>query len=73
MKLYIDKIIVPYVNYKRKEMKLPDNQPALLTFDNFNAQTNLSFLKLLLLIEFLHYFQLVALHHGSSQFQLHQL
>ena len=47
MKQYIEKIILPYVNDRRKELKLSGNQPALLIFDNFKAQTTSSFLKLL--------------------------
>jgi len=29
-----DEIILPYINMKRKEMKLASNHPALLLFDN---------------------------------------
>ena len=47
MKQYVEKIILPYVNDKRKGLKLPHNQPALLIFDNFKAQTTSSILKLL--------------------------
>ena len=47
MKQYVEKIILPYVNDKRKELKLPHDQPALLIFDNFKAQTTSSILKLL--------------------------
>ena len=39
MKQHIEKVILPYVNRKRKELQLPNDQPALLiiiTFkDNF--------------------------------------
>ena len=42
MKQYIGKIILPYINDKRKELKLPHDQPALLIFDNFKAQTTSS-------------------------------
>ena len=35
---YIDKIIVPYVESKRKELNLPDNYPALALFDHFSGQ-----------------------------------
>ena len=34
----IDKIIVPYVENKRKELNLPDNYPALALFDHFSGQ-----------------------------------
>ena len=37
---YIDKIIVQYVNSKRKELQLPSNFPALLLFDHFSGQTS---------------------------------
>ena len=38
MQDYIDEIILPYINMKRKEMKLLSNHPALLLFDNFKVQ-----------------------------------
>ena len=38
MQDYIDGIILPYINMKRREMKLPSKHPALLLFDNFKAQ-----------------------------------
>jgi len=38
MQDYVDEIILPYINKKRKEIKLPSNHPALLLFDNFKAQ-----------------------------------
>ena len=44
---YVEKILVPYINRKRIELKLSPNQPALLIFDNFKAQTTSSMLKLL--------------------------
>ena len=47
MKQYFEKIIFPYVNEKRKELKLSSDHPALLIFDNFNAQTTSSILKFL--------------------------
>ena len=47
MKLYFEKIILPYVNTKREELKLCHDQPALLIFDDFKAQTTSSILKLL--------------------------
>lgn len=37
MQDYIDEIILPYINMKRKEMKLASNHPALLLFDNFKV------------------------------------
>ena len=45
MKQYFDKIILPYVNEKRKELKLSSDHPALLIFDNFKAQKTSSILK----------------------------
>ena len=47
MKEYVEKILVPYINRKRAELNLSSNQPALLIFDNFKAQTTSSMLKLL--------------------------
>lgn len=47
MKQYFVMIIISYINNKRKELKLSDNQLALLIFDNFKAQTTCSLLKLL--------------------------
>ena len=47
MKQYFEKIILPYVNAKREELKLCHDQPAMLIFDNFKAQTTSSILKLL--------------------------
>ena len=47
MKQYFEKIILPYVNEKRKELQLSSDHPALLIFDNFKAQTTSSILKLL--------------------------
>ena len=38
MKLYIDKIILPYVQSKRKELKLSEDYPALAIFDVFKGQ-----------------------------------
>ena len=34
---YINKIILPYINEKRRDLKLSNEQPALLIFDNFKA------------------------------------
>ena len=47
MKQYVEKIVLPYVTRKREELQLRHDQPALLIFDNFKAQTTSSFLKLL--------------------------
>ena len=47
MKEYVEKILVPYIDKKRTELKLLPNQPALLIFDNFKAQTTSSILTLL--------------------------
>ena len=35
---YINKILIPYLSVKRKELKLPSNYPALVIFDKFTAQ-----------------------------------
>ena len=40
MKVYIDKIIVPYVELKWKELQLPSTFPALMLFDHFSGQTS---------------------------------
>lgn len=47
MKEYVSKIIVPYIDRKKKELKLPEMQPALVIFDEFNGQTTDEVLKLL--------------------------
>ena len=44
---YIHKIILPYVCNKRKELKLPLDQSAILIFDNFKRQCTSEFLTLL--------------------------
>ena len=44
---YIESIIVPYVEGKRKELKLSSDQPALAIFDVFKGQQMESVLKLL--------------------------
>jgi len=35
---YVDELILPYINMKRKKIKLPSNHPALPLFDTFKAQ-----------------------------------
>ena len=47
MKDYVEKIILPYIKHKRKSLKLPDDYPALLIFDNFKAQCSSDILTLL--------------------------
>ena len=47
MKDYIQKIVVPYVEKMRQTLKLADNYPALLLFDNFKAQCTQELLTLL--------------------------
>ena len=47
MKEYFTEIILPYVNEKKRILKLSSDQPALLIFDNFKAQCTPSFLTLL--------------------------
>ena len=46
MKDYVEKIILPYIKHK-KSLKLPDDYPALLIFDNFKAQCTSDILTLL--------------------------
>ena len=47
MHQYIDKIIIPYLCQKRKELKLPLEQPAVVIFNNFKSQCTEDLLKLL--------------------------
>jgi len=47
MREYFEKIIFPYVEEKRSELKLGNDQPALLIFDNFKAQCTPPLLRLL--------------------------
>ena len=47
MKEYVTNIILPYVNGKRRALKLAREQPVLLLFHNFKAQCISSFLTLL--------------------------
>ena len=47
MHQYITKIILPYIRSKRKELKLPDDHPAVLIFDNFKGQCTSQLLTLL--------------------------
>ena len=47
MKEYLEKIIIPYINRKRKEMKVSANQPALAIFDVFKGQQTEDMAKLL--------------------------
>ena len=47
MKEYIELIIIPYVDCKRKELKLSSDQPALATFDVFKGQQTEDITKLL--------------------------
>lgn len=44
---YLQKILIPYVDNKRKLLKLRDNYPALVLFDHFSGQMTESVLKLL--------------------------
>lgn len=44
---YIQKIILPYISRKKKEMNLPANQNSLCIFDNFKAQVTAEVLELL--------------------------
>ena len=47
MRQYIDKIILPYLCQKRKELKLPPEQPAVMIFNNFKGQCTKELLKFL--------------------------
>ena len=47
MRDYFEKIIFPYIDEKRSELKLSNEQPALLIFDNFKAQCTPPLLRLL--------------------------
>lgn len=47
MKEYIELIIVPYVDHKRKELKLSSDHPALAIFDVFKGQQTDNIMKLL--------------------------
>ena len=40
---YVRSILLPYVGAKRKELKLPDDQPALAIFDQFRGQLTSTF------------------------------
>jgi len=39
MKRYLEKIIIPFVSRKRKELGLQDNHSALAIYDGFRGQT----------------------------------
>ena len=47
MKEYIECIIIPYVDHKRKELELSSDQPALAIFDVFKGQQTENVTKLL--------------------------
>ena len=47
MKDYIQKVILPYTERKRRDLKLADNHPALVLFDNFKAQCTQELLTIL--------------------------
>ena len=36
---HLEKVVFPYLSKKRKRLKMPKNQKALLTFDVFKGQT----------------------------------
>ena len=44
---YIDKVILPYICYQQKDLKLPIDWPAVLIFDNFKGQCTSELLTLL--------------------------
>jgi len=39
MKRYLEKIIISFVNHKRKELCLQDSHPAVAIYDGFHGQT----------------------------------
>ena len=47
MRQYIQRIILPYLNQKRQELKVSAVQPAVLIFDNFKGQCTTELFKLL--------------------------
>ena len=47
MKEYVEYILVPYIDRKRKSLSLASNFPALVLFDNFKAQCTTAILMLL--------------------------
>ena len=44
---YIERIFLPYVKIKRRELQLSLKHPALVIFDNFSAQTMKAIVQLL--------------------------
>ena len=47
MKDYVQKILLPYVERKRRKLKVAEDYPALVLFDNFKAQCTPEILKIL--------------------------
>ena len=47
VKLYIEKVIVPYIERKKQELKLPSSQRALCIIDGFKAHCTSDVIKLL--------------------------
>jgi len=47
VKLYIEKVIVPYIQRKKDELKLPNSQRSLCIIDGFRAQCTSDVVKLL--------------------------
>ena len=47
IKDYVGKIIIPYLQKKREELRLLPDIPALLLFDKFKAQSTTSLLQTL--------------------------
>ena len=47
MKEYMEMVIFPYIRKIKEDLKLPDEQGALLIFDNFKAQCTSTILTLL--------------------------
>ena len=47
MKEYVENILVPYIDGKRKSLSLGNNFPALVLFDNFKVQCTTAVLTLL--------------------------
>ena len=44
---YVERILLPYVKAKRRELHLASEHPAQVMFDNFSAQTTARIIKLL--------------------------
>ena len=47
MKNYVQKTLLPYVERKRRKLKVAEDYPALVLFENFKAQCTPEILKIL--------------------------